>query len=89
MRMPTGSLVVAEPSHGPAILCRIKDVGEGGVCVEWHAAPVELDDRIKLVFERRERDTVRTIELDSVVKWYSPRFVGLAFADTRATEETR
>ena len=89
MRVPTGSIVVAEPSSGPATLCRVKDVGEGGVCVEWHAAPVDLDDRIKLVFERRQHDTVCTVELDSVVRWYSPKYVGLAFADTQATEATR
>ena len=79
MRIPTGSMVLAKPSHGPFFMCMVKDVGEGGLCVEWHAAPVNVGDNVLVVFEKRERGTVQEVERDSVVKWHSPNYVGLAF----------
>lgn len=87
MRIPTGSMVIAEPSHGPGSLCMVKDVGEGGLCVEWHDAPVDLDDKVKLVFEKREGDTVQNVEVESLVKWYSPKYVGLAFTASSSTDK--
>ena len=79
MRIPTGSMVLANPRQGPACMCMVKDVGEGGICVEWHTAPVNVGDNVLLVFEKRERSTVQEVERESIVKWYSPKYVGLAF----------
>ncbi len=89
VRVPTGTMVAAESMQGQIALCMVRDVGEGGVCVEWHAAPVDLDDQVKLVFERRNRDTVETVELLGVVRWYSPKYVGLAFTDSPTKDESR
>ena len=87
IRVPTGSMVLARPSQGAVCLCMVKDVGEGGICVEWHAAPVTVGDKVHLVFEKRERGTVHEIERESHVKWHSPKYVGLAF--TGSPTETR
>ena len=89
VRVPTGTMVVAESLQGPTSLCMVRDVGEGGLCVEWHAAPVDLDDQVKLMFERQNRGKVETVELQGVVKWYSPKYVGLAFADSPTKDKSR
>ncbi len=82
MRIPTGSMVLAKPPQGTVCLCMVKDVGEGGICVEWHKAPVNVGDSVLLVFEKREHGTVQEIERESTVKWYSPKYVGLAFTES-------
>ncbi len=79
MRIPTGSMVLAKPSQGRVCMCMVKDVGEGGICVEWHTAPVNVGDNVLLVFEKRELSKVQEVERESIVKWYSPNYVGLAF----------
>ncbi|MDJ0892837.1 MAG: hypothetical protein QNK18_16800 [Gammaproteobacteria bacterium] len=82
VRIPTGSKVIAEPMRGPPRWCLIRNVGEGGICLDWPAAGVSVNEAVNLVFIRPDQDTGAKIERVGVVKWYSATRVGIVFRES-------
>ena len=57
----------------------VRNVGEGGLCIDWAGAPVRVSEAVNLVFEKRLGGAVRKVERLGVVKWYSAGRVGFVF----------
>ena len=82
VRIPTGSKVIAEPMRGPARWCLVRNVGEGGVCLDWPAANVSVNEAVNLVFIKPEGGKQIRVERVGVVKWYSVTRVGIVFRES-------
>ena len=82
VRIPTGTKVIAEPMRGPPRWCLVRNVGEGGICLDWPAAPVSVNEAVNLVFTTTDNGTDRRAERVGVVKWYTATQVGIVFRES-------
>ena len=82
VRIPSGSKVIAEPMRGAPRQCRVRNVGEGGICLHWPGATVSVNESINLVFTGTVNGQDRRIERVGVVKWYSATQFGIVFRES-------
>ena len=81
VRIPAGSEVLATPIAGKPRLCSTRDVSEGGLCLRWSQAPVNIEDVVTLALVLSKDGVTSFARAAGVVKWRSATEVGLAYVE--------
>ncbi len=82
VRIPASSEVLATPIAGKPRWCSTRNVSEGGLCLRWCQAPVNVEDVITLTLVL-SRDGVTSLErVAGIVKWRSAEEVGVAYMES-------